>query len=257
MKSGFLKVKIAKINPDAEYVEENGLPVLDYTKNTLIVFEDNKGELFYRSIDISNDEVYSDKSNSYLYINCVGDMQFSNCEANLWDSFKNFERVLSWKRGDTITEKYVVGSVPNEKEVLAKKQFKIASKGEAELLSILKKVENPNVYDIECNLFFDFNKVLEGNTKNIEKRIKDSNNEFHLIILVAVDKKGNSVVYNKYLSLNLLKDINNDMNISNWNKKEWEAFKSGLEKTDLTYNLKKYSDLVDDRKQFTETDLDY
>src|SRR6478609_2730190 len=77
----------------------------------------------------------SDKANpKALYINQVGDTQYVDDEKNLFESFKNFTKIVDWKSASgQISKKYIAGSKPNEIEYLGEKEYRQAYAGEKEL----------------------------------------------------------------------------------------------------------------------------
>lgn len=177
--TGFFKAKIVAINPDKEKLEEllgeepEEDPVYFYEKRDgkragrIDIFLENVsgGEMFKYSIYIE-DEEETFKSGASRYLNQVGETQITNSEDNLFDSFKNFQEILSWKAPNGEVGKYYKpGARPHEIEVIGAKDYKIALKGEVELMWFYL-LGHPNI-NLEADNLLDMERILDGDLSSI------------------------------------------------------------------------------------------
>jgi hypothetical protein len=266
MVTGFFKAKVVAINPEKDwidkYYEETEEPVYNYERRgdricEIHVYLQSPTDILFKYVIELKDKEKSSKTGAFQYINCLGDTQYVNDESKLFDSFKNFEQILSWKKDGEIFEKYKPGAVPNEKEVVGRKQFKIAKEGEEQLLHLVKMIENPNLYDIDTNIFIDLEKLFSGNFSTLQKLLSK---DFHFIAFAYVDKNLQQQVFNRFLKLDFYRDVINDMNISQYNKKAYSEWLKTFEATctECYSHLGKIQEFKEEhKKQLTNDGSDY
>ena len=261
--SGFCRVKIIAVNPDSLWLENNlsieEEPIYEYESrgtrycNLDFYFQDNKDNIFKSTI-VLEDKLLEGKTNNFMYINQIGDTQWVKEEHQLFDGFKNWEKILSWEKDGEVSQKYVKGSKPHKKEIVAKKDYHIATKGEPELLNLLKAFNNYSNYDPEVNVFTDLNRLLEGDFSRLQRLI---NKDFSLVIFVYVSEKLEQKVLNHYFPLEFYRDVLNNMVISQYNKKYYEDFLKKLEYVSGYWELQKMQDFKPNLKKIEQNDSEY
>jgi hypothetical protein len=259
--TGFNRLKILSINPSEEWLnkideefeeyifEENGIKCIRID----VFFQDNKENIFKYSFTIKDKEKIS-KSGALKYINCTGDIQWCNSETQLWDSFKQWEKVLSWQKNGIPVTKWESGSVPLEKEILAKKAFKIALEGEDNLINLWKAIHPFDKNDTSVNLLLNIDNVLNGELLTIPDA------DFHVTAFLYVSNKEEQKIHNIFFPLDFMRDVNNNMSISNYNKNAYKEFVNSLDYIDGNYILSKCQEFKKDFikiKQITEDEGDY
>ena len=131
--TGFQKCKIISINPDRDWleqmlaIEENPIYIWTDRQNVKhcllhIYFQDSKDNIFKSEIHLNN-KFKQGKIENYLYVNQIGDNQWVTDENQLFSNFKNWEKIVSWGINGEKIEKYKVGAIPFEKEIIASTQF--------------------------------------------------------------------------------------------------------------------------------------
>ena len=255
--SGFQKLKIISLNPSEEWLSKIDEEFEEYIweNNGIkhcridIFFQDNKENIFKYSFNIVDKERGS-KSGAIKYINQIGEYQWVTDESQLWDSFKQWEKVLSWQKNGNPVTKWESGSVPLLKEVVAKKAYKIALQGEDDLNNLWKAIHNVQKNDIETNLFFDMDKLFSGDFSELIIPDKD----FHVTGFLFVSDKGKQKVHKLFFNTDFMRDVNNNMSISNYNKKEYDEFLKSLEGH---YILGKCQEYKFEPKTITKDEGDY
>jgi len=237
LKTGFFKAQIVAINPDketlkdlfGEEVEED--PKYIWTKNNIrnavvtIYLKDVYNDVFKYQIYLEEKNVVSNDSSKAMYINCVGDKQWVEDESQLWDSIKYFEKVNSWvSTTGVVSEKYQFGSRPKEKEIVGNKQPRIAIKGEPELLHLRKMLLEANPYDSDTYLFYNLERIFSGDFSQIEKDVNRS--EFNFVAFAYVSNDITQKIWHEFLPLNLIREINNGMNLTSYSKKIFDSWKN-------------------------------
>lgn len=228
LKTGWCKGKIIKINPDKEWIEnitEEQIEDFEYTGETKGVkwcnldfyIEDNKENIFKYNIHLQDKQKKS-KSGATQWINCVGDTQWGE-ENDLWDSFKEFQKVLTWEKDGKTSDKYFAGAKPGEKEIIGEKKYHEAIQGEEELIHIVRMIENPSVYNPDVNLFVNLDKLFEGDFSEIQRIIKNGR-DFHFTALAYVNEEFQQRIFKKFMPENFIRDVLSE-NISNFNKKAY------------------------------------
>jgi hypothetical protein len=247
--TGFQKIKILKINPDEEEIEElTGEYPEDFKNYTWnkgdvlgaridIYMQDIGDNIFKHTIYIS-DELVKYNSGSKQYINCVGDTQAANTEDDLWDSFRYFE-----------TGDWVNGKLTN-KQILGEKKYHIARKGEAELLHFRKLLLNKNMTDVRANLFLDWDKLLTGDFSRLNKDIPD-NGEYHMTVLLYVDEDLRQKVWREFLPVKMLSELQSQ-SFSKYTTGTWNKYKKNIESE---FNGLRGHYYLGRFKQFTEDDF--
>ena len=155
---------------------------------------------------LENTPRVSKDGNKNEYINQLGATQFVDSEDNLFDNFKAFQNVLSWIKDGNVTPKWVAGAKPNEVEVVEKKSYRKALKGESELMEFLKNALTGIDYRaFDTNLLLDMKKLFSGNFKELQQLI--GNDLTSVVVCYAVktvEKDGETKDYqsisNKYFS---------------------------------------------------------
>ena len=173
--TGWFKSKILLFSPD----EEELLALtgdLELEKELNYTFENKVGNKcavldFYIS-DINDENVFkhsiyledkekTSKNGSNLYVNCLGDSQWSHDESTLWADFTHFQD----KKWNDSVKKFEV------KGILGEKEYHIARVGEYELLSLLKATGRYNPKDVETNLFVDLDQIFDEQFEDLRKEI--------------------------------------------------------------------------------------
>lgn len=266
MVTGFQKVQIIAINPDAFWLEkelsEQEVPEYYWedrngVKHCLIdiYFKDNKDDVFKSSIYLKN-ELKKGKSDNYLYVNQIGDNQWVTNEEQLFDGFKTWTRVLSWGINGEKLDKYKSGATPFEKEVLANKDYHISIEGEEVLLQFLKSFYNYNKYDTDVNIFIDLEPFFEGDFSSLQRLINDER-DFHITIFTYLSKKLEQKVLNYFFPLNFFRDVLNNMQISNSFKNEYKEFLKKLEYTDGYWDICKIKQFKPEVKEIKKDNSEY
>lgn len=220
--TGFFKCKVVAINPDEEELSEllgesQKQPVYCFTKNSIrhsiinIYLQDDKNEnLFLHSINLV-DNIDVSKTGKTKYVNCVGDSMYAESEDTLWESFKNFEKVLKWEN-----------KRPVETETIGSKFPKEALKGEIDLLHYRKLLLNSNIYDCDTNLFYDLDAIFNGDFSQLTKEIYTD--AFHFIGFAYVDNDLKQKVWKEFLPTVLYSEIIRGMNFTH-NRSIFEKWK--------------------------------
>jgi len=257
--TGFFKARIVCINPDAEWLteimeEQVDEPVYNWEKNDVrfakldIFLEDSRDRLFKYTINLEDDELIS-RTDSYMYINCIGDTQWVKSENDLWENFKYFTKVTEWSKDNR----------PVSKDIVGEKKFRVAKKGEQDLMNFIRNIEEFNPYDPEVNMFLDLNKVFEGNITSIEKLILKTK-DFHICAFAYIDKQLKQCIWKEFMPVHFIKDVSSEMNISNQFKRAyatWYKNATGDYGMDGYYTLDKLKEEVPEVKDITQTNLEY
>lgn len=269
--TGFFKASIISVSPSKdELIEITGE---DLEEEPLYIWKDRQGErhckidiyleykedVFKHTIELVDKDFVS-KNGSICYINCLGITQWVNNEDQLWESFKQWDKVLSWKKDGSITEKYVNGAQPYEKEFIANKPFRIAKVGEKQLLHLVKML-NPefSLYNPDVDLFLDLDRLFEGDFRQLNKLIR-LEQPSNFVAFAYVNEKLEQKIWEEFLPLNIYRDILNNMSISQFNKKIYNEWLKNLE-----YGCKGHYELTKIqpfktkmiKKDFSNEDSDY
>lgn len=276
MKIGFFKGKIVAISPDIEWIQENyddSIEEVNYIIEPVgrsgckrvridVYIQDVKDNIFVQNIYLQ-DEDEEFQTGSIRYINQIGDTQIVREESQLFESFKKFEEILSWKdKSGKITEKWVYGSVPNEKLFIADKEYRIAKRGEVDLVNLVKLIKDISGKNPEETVLFKektLEKFFEGDFTVLEDLI-DDDKDFHAVFLAYVQNQKQKI-WSHAFPLKLMTDINNNMNISKYNKKIFEKFTETLSYCKGVYKLEKLRELKDSdipkKEEIEEDDSNY
>lgn len=231
LKTGFCKLQTIAVNPDKDELEailneEVDNPSYTWEKNGVqncildFYLKNVYDEVYKMSLHLENKEVAS--NNKFKYINCVGDTQWVETESQLWDSMKNFEEIKSWiSPNGKITEKYQKGSRPHEKEIIGDKQPRIAIKNEDILLEYRKHLLGANPYDSETYLYYNLQKLFDGDFSVLQKELDSS--EYHFVGFIYVDSEFKQKVWKHFLPLGMLRELQE--NNVQYNRKLWENWK--------------------------------
>ena len=229
LKTGFFKGKIIKLNPSfdelTELLGEEPEKEPKYfweskgVRKAVFEFyiENNQNEVFKYAMLLSDEKVLSSKG-SYQYINCLGDTQWVTDESQLWNSFTEFQKVTKWS---TPSGKYERGAKPVEKETLGKKEYRIAKKGEEDLLHIWKLITSPNLYDVKTNILLDTEAFFSGDFS----QIKLDTDTFHFVAFAYVNNDFKQKLWKKFLPVDIMSELRNK-EFSSENKKiysNWET----------------------------------
>jgi hypothetical protein len=141
------------------------------------------------------------------WVNQLGANQWAITEDELWDNFKSFSKVLSWKNVDgSVTEKYNAGAKPEKVDNLGDKVFRKALEGEVAVYSFMINMFNLDIYSQDLNLLLDIPTMLKGNFKSLRKTLMDirfdvSGNEKTVVCSYGVKLKDDGTpvqtVYNR------------------------------------------------------------
>ncbi len=253
---GFSKAKIIKISPDLEWVQENYDPDAEkkeyfFTKknqNRVAILdfylESPKGDVFLSSIWLEEEEIQY-KSGTYHFINQSGFSQICQNKSQLFNNFTHFTK-----------QEWVNGKLENE-ELLLPKVYRKAVKGEDLLINILKHFVNPKSVDESCLLELD--EIFKGNLEQIENLIFNDE-DFHFIQLLYVTPELQQKVWNEYLPLKMMSEINNNA-ISKYNKSTYDKFVKNLEYMKGYTHLGRMRNLlssdIPEEKEINENDDSY
>lgn len=236
--TGFVKMRVLQINPDKDWIEENLGEVLEEEPSYIYeekgsrcatidtYMETVTGEIFKHTIELK-DEERTGKNSTYMYLNCLGEIQWCQNEDQIWESKKYFVEVLSWKKDGVVSKKYVQGAVPNEKEIIGNKQLKIALYGEDELLHLIKMIEQPNMYNIDTNLFLDTNKLFDGDFSTLQKMIRTTT-DFHFTAFLYLNEKFEQKVWKEFLKVEFMREVMSGMKIT-YSRKTYNEWLKNLE----------------------------
>lgn len=228
LKTGFFKGKVISLNPSKEWIEElkeEEIEEFSYIGETKDVrwcnldfyIEDNKENIFKYIIHL-RDRQRKSKAGAIQWINCIGDTQWGD-ENDLWDSFKEFQKVITWEKDGKVSDKYFQGAKPGEKEIIGEKKYHEALDGEEELIHIIKMIENPSIYNPDVNLFIDTDKLFKDDFSELQKIIKNGR-DFHFTALAYVSEEFQQRIFKKFMPENFIRDVLSE-NISNYNKKAY------------------------------------
>lgn len=229
LRTGFFKGKIIKLNPTFEELTEllgeepEKQPTYTWTSKGVrkaafeFYIENTQNEIFKYAMLLSDEKVVSSKG-SYQYINCLGDTQWVTDESQLWNSFTEFQKVTKWS---TTNGKYAPGAKPVEKETLGKKQYRIASKGEEDLLHIWKLIVSPKIYDVNTNLLLDLEAFFSGDFS----QIKLDTDTYHFVAFAYVNNDFKQKIWKRFLPTDIMSELRNK-DFSSENRKlysNWES----------------------------------
>lgn len=150
----------------------------------------NDGDLYFRlsfylknsktgmidpvTFQITNKERVS-KEEKPEWVNQLGENNWAHTEADLWDNFKAFTNVTSWKGIDkSITERYVAGAKPNEVETIAPKVYRKALEGESNFYNFIRNMYYLDFKNTDLSILLDIPALLKGNFKNTIKSLMDA-----------------------------------------------------------------------------------
>jgi hypothetical protein len=126
------------------------------------------------TFQITNKERVS-KEDKPEWVNQLGENNWANTEADLWDNFKAFTNVTSWRGLDgTITEKYVTGAKPEQIEIIAPKVFRKALEGESNFYNFIRNMYYLDFKNTDLSILLDIPTLLKGNFKNTIKSLMDA-----------------------------------------------------------------------------------
>ena len=109
------------------------------------------------------------KTEKSLYLNQVGETQWTDSEDNLWDSFKNFQQVLTWEGNGEVSERYFKGARPKDIKVIAPKKYRKAVVGESDLVEFIKAwLLSVDYNNVDTDLLLDTKKLFSGNFRELE-----------------------------------------------------------------------------------------
>lgn len=236
LRTGFFKGKIVHLNPSLEKLTEllGEEPEKEPTyfweskgvRKVLFDFyiENPKNEVFKYSMLLQDQDIISSKG-TYQYINCVGDLQWANNESQLWDSFTKFEKVTKW---NTVSGKWERGAKPLVKEVLADKKYRIAKKGEEDLINIWKLILDINPYNIDTNVLLDLEQFFQGDFSQIKLTI----DTYHFVAFAYVNFDFKQKIWKRFLPHHILNEIRTK-EFSNENKKIFNAWETQAKDTEF------------------------
>ena len=223
--TGFFKCRPIAANPSQEELcellgeSDAEIPIyVDKDKvNIHIYLEDNKQEnIFIHKIELVNKSDMS-TTGKYRWINCIGDTQYAETENLLWESFKTFEKILSWENGR-----------PKEKETIGEKFHKICTKGEQDLLHYRRMLTNVNIYSPDSNLYYNLDKIFDGDFSELQEEITNYNTST-FFGLAYVDEDLRQKVWKEFLPLSIYSETVNNSFTLNSSKKIYSQWKSNLE----------------------------
>lgn len=182
-------------------------------------------EIFMYTIYLDDSDKTSKSGDVKLYINQLGDTQWSNSEENLWDSFTSFQDILSWKDSSGKTsDKYFAGARPNEVEKMADKVYHIAKNGESELVHLLKMVDShPDLKSPDTSFFIDVNTILDGDLTELLKRIPQDIISFCANVYIDIEDDNKQKVFKHFLPLKLAYEAFTNTP-SKYSKKQFDSF---------------------------------
>ena len=262
--TGWTKSKIIAFNPiEEELLELTGDTELE--EELVYTYENKKGDKvctldFYIS-DINDENVFkytihledkekTSKNGSNLYVNQLGDSQWSNSENSLWDDFTQFVD----KKWNNDTKKFDVFGK------LADKDYHIALVGEHELLSLIKVLCGFNPKDTDSNLFIDMSKLFDGDFTELRDLIQMDTPLFSSFIYI--DKDFTQKVFSSFMSLQLFQQCCTNTP-DKYNKTTFNNFYKAFDfiADDVYYNFGKLQpfkkEFLKDVKELNDYDSEY
>lgn len=270
--TGFFKARCVAFNPNEEelkeLLEEAEVEIPEYnfikkgnTRVSIIdvYLSDNNDEMFKYSIYLEDKDKKSNTSGAKLYINQIGDTQWTDSEDNLWDSFKQFQTVVNWKSSDgSVSEKYKVGSKPNEIIVTGDKEYHVCKIGEDLLVHLNKMLyDNPKKTD---SFFVDMEKIFDGDFSEFEDNVAIGEPVFTAFAYADNDNK--QKVFNQFVPLNMFSDMVNN-SVPKYTRKVYENWHKQFDfiAIDSKYNFGKLTqfreEFVPKEKDFGDDSSDY
>lgn len=262
--TGWVKSKIIAFNPseeellkitgDAELEKElsytfqnkagNDCCILDF-----YISDINDENIFKYTIYLENKEK-SSKNGSNLYINQLGDSQWSSSENTLWDDFTQFIN----KKWNNTTNKYDVISK------LADKEYHVSLIGEYELLSLLKVTGRYNLKDTDTSLFVNMENLFNGDFDEVRKEISIGIPVFNSFIYI--DSEFKQKVFSQFMALQLFQQCCSNIP-DKYTKGLFNNFYKSLEfiADDIYYNLGKLQlfkeEFLKNVKELNDYDSEY
>lgn len=216
---GYDAVEVVKINPtkdellkllevdeefhdkfkEPEYLtEKDGNPML---KLDFYVKAVSNGKIDKTTFFLENTPAMNAEKTKSWYVNQTGEFQCTDDEEKLFSNFTKYENILNWKSdtGET-SKKYVVGYKPGDIEIVAKKVYRQAVKGEQELMKfILSWLVGYNPKNIENIILLDIKKLFKGDVKELSSLISDNGNVVLAYTVSTKDDKSYQRVENRYV----------------------------------------------------------
>lgn len=266
---GFFRGKVVAVNPtrqelnkmfgiedkdtDKEIEYTGDKEGTDTARITFWIKTDDKTPI-YLSYNINlKDEIRRNKAGDKIQlINSIGDTAWPEADANddydeaeLFDNFKAFTNVTMWQlpNGEE-SEKWAKGAKPAQGgvEVIAKKKYRPALVGEADLLDFikvwlsrleLKKNIDPNE---PPSILLNMKKLFAGNFKELTSQVEGDFDDLPFVGLayVEVDKddptKQYQKVYRHFLPGTIMKYINNGCKMGDkFHQEQWDKFMNEVE----------------------------
>ena len=203
--TGWVRSKIVSFNPtEEELLELTGEAELEKELN--YTFQNKAGNdcciLDFYISDINDENIFkytiylenkekSSKNGSNLYVNQLGDSQWSSTENSLWDDFTGFID----KKWNNTTNKYdVLGK-------LADKKYHVSLIGEYEILSLLKTTGRYNLKDPDTSLFIDMEKLFSGDFSELKDEIPIGTPVFNSFVYINAEFE--QKVFSQFMGLQL------------------------------------------------------
>lgn len=262
---GFFRGSVVAINPsrkelnkllgkegnpkdeEIEYTgEKDGVKTIDL--DFWMDVEGKEGTYIKHNIQLKNETQRNKDGDKIQVVNQVGDSQWPEAdnkdvfsEEDLWESFKNFTKVISWQlpNGD-VSEKYEAGSKAYETEILAPKRFRKSMSGEGRLLEFMQGWlfgMDLNDFEQNPNMFISMKELFAGRVNSLSSQIGgDYDKNFTALAYIDVSTTDPDIhyqkVYNKLLPAGMIRFINNDLKFDKYNITAWNKWLKKVQDTD-------------------------
>lgn len=113
--------------------------------------------MFKRSFFMRDVDTFSEKTNKYQFVNQVGESAWAEDKSQLTENFTKFRSKIK----DT-----------NNYKVIGDKKYRVAKKGEADVLAYVRTwLSGFNYFDPTTNIFFSVENVFKGKFKEFQEQI--------------------------------------------------------------------------------------
>ena len=273
LKTGFFKARTLFFNPSKDELEdllgeEVPQPIYTFQRRgvrgcTIDIYLSDVYDCIYKyTIELLEKDAFKEKTGNYQFINCVGDEpMWRTDESELFDSFTGFYKIHDWITPDKkITTTWRNGAIPNTKEKISDKKYRIAKIGEADLLGFLRQYLQVNPYDPDENILVDVSKLFDGDFSYF-KKIHDPSSDFQFVAFAYVDTNFQQQILKDLMPINFIRCVNNKMAIDSVYRKDYNRLLKSLEFTNGHYHLGKLQtfipEFIKSKKQLADDGSDY
>ena len=245
--TGFGLMRIAGVNPtraelakilgkkeDEEEKEE--LKYLDTDKEgkdrlrlAFWLYNEENDKYFVQSIgNIYNEPRISKTGDKVQMVN-------STCDVTWVPLLKDANGNYTDKPDESVLPEWFTTFTSKEKEVLGKKKYRVAIRGEEEIVTLLRAFISMDWYDPETEVLLDTKRLFQENLKEIKDVIFDERMTKTFVALLGVRTSDQDVskkyqeVYKKYLPSSYMKFIKNGNKFNAYSQGTWEKFTKELD----------------------------